>query len=115
MGKTKKSFFRISHYSVQARRDRMQYMKEMSKEILYSINLRSDIEPEIKGRIFDLSEDLRSLSPTSKTNAHRVEEKILKELKTLESLLHKSPLEATKEIINSIQTCSLYYQERKSA
>ena len=90
-------------------------MKEMSKRILYTINLRSDIEPEIKGRIFDLSEDLRYLSPTSKTKAHRIEEKILKELKTMESMLHKSPLEATKEIINSIQTCSLYYKERKSA
>ncbi|MCP4310483.1 MAG: hypothetical protein GY790_04415 [Bacteroidetes bacterium] len=100
--------------SEQTRRARMLNIKDVSKEILHTINSRNDIEPKIKGQIFDLSEDLRYLSPTNNSDAHKAEEKILKELKTLESVLQKSPIELTKEIIHAMQTCALYYQERKN-
>lgn len=104
-----------SHRSELARRERMLYIKKVSKKILHTVNLRDDIESRIKGRVFDLSEDLRYLTPTPNSDAHLAEEKILNELKILDSMLLNSPYEFQEEIINSIQACNLYYQERKSA
>lgn len=104
-----------SHISAEARRERMLYIKNASKKILQTVNLRDDIESKIKGRVFDLSENLRYLSPTPNPDAHLAEEKILKELNLLESMLQNSPHEFTEELVNSIQACTLYYQERKSA
>lgn len=88
-------------------------IKNMAKKLVDNTQFNSEITPEIKGKLLEISENFRYVSPSNNNEASLLEQSIKEELNKLENALQFNPGNSD-VILSTINKCNTLYQNRKS-